>query len=186
MLTCRQRDRCIAIASDYLTERKSVAVGTFIRDTDFRLLEGQIINSNDRLLLDNTNADSDIRAKWIALATKHDVSIRCVYFTASTVLCQHNDAVRALNGDLVSSNPFPFSTRLEIRTRLRSMHTKRSHVGHDRDIILMHSSKIQMNPEKRVMLPVTAFRGFASRFQEPKLEEGFVEIIRIDFQVSRH
>lgn len=41
-----------------------------------------------------------------------------------------------------------------------------------------------MNPEKRTMLPKLAFTGFASRFREPTLAEGFEEIIQIDFQVS--
>lgn len=42
----------------------------------------------------------------------------------------------------------------------------------------------QMNPEKRVMLPVAAFRGFVSRFQEPTNEEGFQEILKVDFEVG--
>ena len=34
------------------------------------------------------------------------------------------------------------------------------------------------------MLPKLAFTSFASRFRAPKLEEGFKEIITVDFQVS--
>lgn len=41
-----------------------------------------------------------------------------------------------------------------------------------------------MNPEKRSMLPHSAFSSFASRFREPQLKEGFDEIIRLDFKVS--
>ncbi len=40
-----------------------------------------------------------------------------------------------------------------------------------------------MNPEKRTMLPDAAFRGFLSRFQAPQLQEGFEEIVTVDFQV---
>lgn len=41
-----------------------------------------------------------------------------------------------------------------------------------------------MNPEQRTMLPRVAFAGFASRFREPVLKEGFEEIIKVDFKVS--
>ncbi|EDO01508.1 hypothetical protein SS1G_03983 [Sclerotinia sclerotiorum 1980 UF-70] len=46
---------------------------------------------------DNTNADRDIRSKWVALAAKYSVPIRCVHFLAGVQVCEHNDAVRALN-----------------------------------------------------------------------------------------
>ncbi|KAK4496537.1 hypothetical protein PRZ48_012517 [Zasmidium cellare] len=42
-------------------------------------------------------------------------------------------------------------------------------------------SEGKMNPEKRVLLPKMAFTGFASRFREPKVEEGFQEIVKVDF-----
>ena len=45
---------------------------------------------------DNTNADIATRAIWIDLASKFKVPIRCVFFIASTRLCEHNDTVRAL------------------------------------------------------------------------------------------
>ena len=89
--------------------------------------------------LDNTNASREIRKKWVNVARQHDAPIRCVYFTAPPIICQHNDTVRALNGPL-------------------------------------------MNPEKRTMLPAVAFRGYASRFEEPKLSEGFEDIITVAFQ----
>ena len=50
---------------------------------------------------DNTNADTEVRARWIQLARAHDVPIRCFHFTAPSLLCQHNNVVRALNGTLV-------------------------------------------------------------------------------------
>lgn len=40
----------------------------------------------------------------------------------------------------------------------------------------------EMNPEKRNILPKLAFTGFASRYREPKLSEGFEEIVKIDFK----
>jgi len=36
-----------------------------------------------------------------------------------------------------------------------------------------------------VNLPKVAFTSFASRFREPELKEGFEDIIKIDFKVSR-
>lgn len=49
------------------------------------------------LAIDNTNADVDVRRKWVQLAQKHSVPIRCVHFTATTILSEHNAAVRAFN-----------------------------------------------------------------------------------------
>ncbi|KAF1928602.1 DNA kinase/phosphatase Pnk1 [Didymella exigua CBS 183.55] len=101
-----------------------------------------LIEEGTSVVVDNTNADQDVRAVWVDLAKKHSVPIRCVHFTASAKLCEHNDTVRALN------------------------------LGQE------------TNPENRTMLPKLAFTSFASRFRAPKLEEGFKEIITVDFEVS--
>ncbi|RDL37783.1 HAD-like protein [Venustampulla echinocandica] len=42
-----------------------------------------------------------------------------------------------------------------------------------------------MNPEKRSILSSVAFRSFTSRYQPPKLSEGFEDIIEIAFKVRR-
>ncbi|KAI4187718.1 MAG: hypothetical protein L6R41_002620 [Letrouitia leprolyta] len=76
------------------------------------------------------------------LAQKFKVPIRCVYFTASHKICEHNDTVRALAGE-------PF------------------------------------NPDKRTILPHSAFSSFASRFKQPTAQEGFQDLVSIDFQVDR-
>jgi hypothetical protein len=39
-----------------------------------------------------------------------------------------------------------------------------------------------MNPESRTLLPGIAFADFGKRFREPKIEEGFQDIVRVDFQ----
>ena len=39
----------------------------------------------------------------------------------------------------------------------------------------------KFNPEKRAILPGMAFNGFTSRYREPKLEEGFQDIVRVPF-----
>ncbi|KAF2085872.1 PNK3P-domain-containing protein [Saccharata proteae CBS 121410] len=75
----KTRDRCLKAASDFLANGKSVAV-------------------------DNTNADPETRLHWIKLATKHEVPVRCVLFTAPAKLCEHNDTVRALNGVMNPEN----------------------------------------------------------------------------------
>ena len=41
---------------------------------------------------------------------------------------------------------------------------------------------MEFNPEKRTILPHSAFAGYRSRFKEPSIKEGFQDIIRIDFQ----
>ncbi|WQF81246.1 Putative HAD-superfamily hydrolase,subfamily IIIA, polynucleotide kinase 3 phosphatase [Colletotrichum destructivum] len=38
-----------------------------------------------------------------------------------------------------------------------------------------------LNPESRTALPKMAFNGFKSRFKEPKMKEGFQDIIEVDF-----
>ena len=42
----------------------------------------------------------------------------------------------------------------------------------------------KFNPEKRAILPHSAFAGFASRFRAPKAEEGFADIVKVEFEVS--
>lgn len=74
----KTRDRCIQAATRLLEDGKSVAV-------------------------DNTNADTDTRAHWIKLSAKFGIPVRCVHFTAPAVLCQHNDALRALSSATVSA-----------------------------------------------------------------------------------
>lgn len=39
-----------------------------------------------------------------------------------------------------------------------------------------------LNPEARQALPKLAFTGFASRYKEPQLKEGFQDIIEVDFK----
>ncbi|MCJ1258884.1 hypothetical protein MMC24_006718 [Lignoscripta atroalba] len=112
--TLKTRDRCLKIASEYLSSNKAVVI-------------------------DNTNADPETRLVWIQLAQKFGIPIRCIYFMAPLKLCEHNDTIRALNLDA-------------------------------------------FNPEKRTILPHSAFSAFTSRFREPQLKEGFQDIIRIQFE----
>lgn len=68
---------------------------------------------------DNTNADPNTRAHWVNLAKKMNVPIRCVLFTASPQLCEHNDAVRALNaGPEVGPSPHMSRIMLSVTSRL--------------------------------------------------------------------
>jgi bifunctional polynucleotide phosphatase/kinase len=85
----KTRDKCVKVASDHLKEGESVAI-------------------------DNTNRDRATRKIWVDLARNFNVPIRCIWFTAVPALCQHNDAVRALNKGhnpekrtMLPSNAFP-------------------------------------------------------------------------------
>lgn len=40
----------------------------------------------------------------------------------------------------------------------------------------------EMNPEARSALPKLAFNGFASRFKQPQVKEGFQDIVEVDFE----
>ncbi|KAH1910462.1 hypothetical protein KXW02_002446 [Aspergillus fumigatus] len=109
----KTRQKCIKVAKEFLTAGASVVV-------------------------DNTNADPNTRAEWVRVAKESNVPIRCVYFTSSPELCEHNNAVRAANRSL--------------------------------------------NPESRARLPGIAFGDFLKRFKEPTMEEGFSDIVRVDFR----
>ncbi|KAL4911682.1 polynucleotide kinase 3 phosphatase-domain-containing protein [Aspergillus aurantiobrunneus] len=71
----KSRPKCIKVAKEHLAARRSVVV-------------------------DNTNADLDTRSQWVDVAKELNVPIRCVYFSAPSALCKHNNAVRAANTSL--------------------------------------------------------------------------------------
>lgn len=73
----KSRDRCLKVAREQLHAGRSVAI-------------------------DNTNADIDTRAHWVQLGHEFRIPVRCVHFTATTRLCEHNDCVRALNPQLMN------------------------------------------------------------------------------------
>jgi len=39
-----------------------------------------------------------------------------------------------------------------------------------------------LNPEDRQSLPKLAFHSFASRFKEPKVKEGFQDVVEVEFK----
>lgn len=53
-----------------------------------------------KVLADNTNRDRDARAHWVKVAHEYKVPIRCILFTASARLAEHNDMVRSLNSNV--------------------------------------------------------------------------------------
>ncbi|KAJ3575145.1 hypothetical protein NPX13_g4132 [Xylaria arbuscula] len=73
--TLKSRPKCLKAAAEFLDDGFSIAI-------------------------DNTNPDPDGRKEWIELARKHGVPIRCVWFKIPKALCEHNDAVRAMNKSL--------------------------------------------------------------------------------------
>ncbi|KAF2117829.1 polynucleotide kinase 3 phosphatase-domain-containing protein [Lophiotrema nucula] len=97
-----------------------------------------MVEEGTSVVVDNTNADAQTREHWVKLAEELNVPIRCILFTATPKLCEHNDTVRALN------------------------------LGPE------------SNPENRTILPKVAFTGFASRYREPKVSEGFQDIIKVE------
>ena len=52
---------------------------------------------------------------------------------------------------------------------------------HNDTIRALSASKF--NPEKRSILPHSAFVGFTNRFKEPKVTEGFQDVVKVEFQV---
>ncbi|KAK4120461.1 PNK3P-domain-containing protein [Parathielavia appendiculata] len=53
---------------------------------------------------------------------------------------------------------------------------------HNDAVRSLNAQNKQLNPEARKGLPKLAFNGFASRFKEPKTEEGFQDVVPIDFK----
>jgi bifunctional polynucleotide phosphatase/kinase len=54
------------------------------------------------------------------------------------------------------------------------------HICEHNDVV--RSMNAKLNPEKRRELPKIAFNGFATRYKEPSMEEGFQEILPVEFQ----
>ena len=73
--------------------------------------------------------------------------------------------MRALTGDLVSCRELVQERRMPCISSIRS------------------DMQRQMNPESRTMLPKMAFTGFASRYREPTVDEGFDDITKVNFKV---
>lgn len=136
------------------------------------------------------------------MAQKLKVPIRCVLFTATPKLCEHNDTFRALNiGPEVSlpAKPPPmhecrkthFAHYFKLTVTLRDVeigcagHLKilKILLPHGETPMLTSDLQQKTNRESRTILPHVAFSGFASRYREPKLSEGFADIIKTDFQV---
>lgn len=47
----------------------------------------------------------------------------------------------------------------------------------------MLTKRTQTNPEERSLLPKIAFAGFAKKYREPTLSEGFQDIVKVNFEV---
>ena len=101
----KTREKCVKVATEHLKSGTSVAV-------------------------DNTNADVATRKIWLDLGAKVGVPVRCVWFTAPSSLCQHNDTVRALAGEgLNGFNPeerviLPHSAFAGFRSRFKEPDVK--------------------------------------------------------------
>jgi hypothetical protein len=93
--------------------------------------------------------------------------------TASQRVCEHNNAVRAFNSEV--------SGRLN--SALSTMNP-RGHLSAVDDERRPSQLTRQMNPERRTILPAVAFRAFATRYTPPRLEEGFQEVMELDFRVG--
>lgn len=74
------------------------------REKCLKVARGHLENGQS-VVVDNTNRDRQARASWVRIAQEFRVPIRCVHFTASAKLCEHNDTVRALNGTVCMIPP---------------------------------------------------------------------------------
>ncbi|KAI1337342.1 DNA kinase/phosphatase Pnk1 [Xylariaceae sp. FL0016] len=60
----------------------------------------ECLDEGSSVAIDNTNPDPEGRREWIDFAKKRNLPIRCVWFKIPKALCEHNDAVRALNASM--------------------------------------------------------------------------------------
>jgi predicted kinase len=64
-------------------------------------IEYRVFNANRGP--DNINSTADSRQAWLSIARKYNIRTTAMYFDLPLDLCLHNDTVRALGGDIVSS-----------------------------------------------------------------------------------
>ncbi|ORY12270.1 polynucleotide kinase 3 phosphatase-domain-containing protein [Clohesyomyces aquaticus] len=71
----------------------------------------------------------------------------------------------------------------KLKVPIRCVHfTAPAKVCEHNDTVRALNLSPETNPEKRTILPKLAFTGFASRYRKPSLDEGFREIIEMDFK----
>jgi hypothetical protein len=146
----------------------------------------------------------------VNLAKETNVPIRCIHFTAGAKVCEHNDTVRALNlcpevsrsaralplhvpapghaitGDSAHASKSSGVWRRRLAGRGRSFYACSTACGKGRENGTVLTDALQTNPENRTLLPRMAFTGFASRYRQPTLLEGFTDITTVHFRVSTH
>lgn len=79
--TLKTRDRCVAEATNLLTQDTPIAIGFSLNQRISRI--------------DNTNPEKATRKIWVDLARTFNRDIRCIHFTTSSQLARHNNLVRA-------------------------------------------------------------------------------------------
>lgn len=89
-------------------------------------------------------------------------------------------AVDNTNAD-VQARKYWIDLAIELQVPIRCVHfTTPSRLAEHNDSVRAMNVEL-MNPEKREILPGIAFKSFQQRFQEPKLNEGFEDITKVDF-----
>jgi len=93
-------------------------------------------------------------------------------------------AVDSTNADVETrSRWIELGTSLKVNVRCVWLQAPPEVCRHN-DVVRALNEKL-FNPEKRTMLPSIAFAGFASKFKEPKVEEGFQDVTKIPFKVQQ-
>jgi bifunctional polynucleotide phosphatase/kinase len=54
------------------------------------------IKNGDSVVIDNTNPSKEVRKKYIDIANKYNVKVKCVYFNIDRNLARHNNVYRSL------------------------------------------------------------------------------------------
>lgn len=71
--------------------------------------------------------------------------------------------------------------KMQVPIRCLVLSTPLDACKHNDTVRALHRGHVDLNPERRDMLPFVAFTGFRSRFREPEVAEGFQEIVSVPF-----
>ncbi|GAM87428.1 hypothetical protein ANO11243_054520 [Dothideomycetidae sp. 11243] len=106
---------------------------------------------------------------------------KCLATAATHLASSQSVCVDATNADIdVRSHWIALAKRFQVP--IRCVHfTAPPRLCEHNDAVPEGGEIGSLNPENRTMLPRMAFAGFAKRFVEPKVSEGFQDIVKVDF-----
>ncbi|KAG8682407.1 hypothetical protein FRC08_014983, partial [Ceratobasidium sp. 394] len=154
----------------------------------------RVLSEHGKCVVDNTNRDKSGRAEYIAIAKKHKVSVRCVYFDQPFELSWHNNMYRAFHVRMEGASPTvvesltTVTTTTVVEERESSPDEAKSKAKGKKPVkkttkttTETTSTTTTSTPAPRSLVPWIAYTTFRSKFEEPETSEGFDEVVRVGF-----